>query len=497
MRPVSSPAPQPSAKGTSQPTAPAGADRAPARPSSDRVAARSPSDEWAQRAGRLYTDLERPARAMVRRAFRGAFSDDELDDIYSSAWVGTLRALGRRHAELSDEEVGKYLLTAVANQASKELRRRRRKPTARLESVPAIADDGGPPDERAVGAERSRVVRDLLASLPARRRAVMLLRYGWGLEPRQVCDLVEGLSPRAYRKEVTRGIDELTERMRRLEAGEWCADREPVLKAYATGFADADQRRQARAHLAHCHQCSDFVARLSGHLHDLGAGLAAPGAVEALGGETSLGDRLGDLGDRVREAVGGLLARGGGESVQEAAGHALAAGGTRGTGTVAGAGLLAKLTGVGTAGKVAIACLTGGAAATACVSAGVVPGVGLSAGGADRERSAPREPGGEPPPVPVDRTLPDPAAASPAPSLGQDPSPSPVAPVPEQQPAPPPPSEPVEAVAPTTPPEAQEFGVPAAASSSGGGSSGSGDLADSGGGSGGGGSAVRREFGGP
>jgi RNA polymerase sigma factor (sigma-70 family) len=435
---------------------------------------------------------------MVRRAFRGAFSDDELDDIYSSAWVGTLRALGGRHADLSDEEVGRYLLTAVANQASKELRRRRRKPTARLDSVPAIADDAGPPDERAVGAERSRVVRDLLSSLPARRRAVMLLRYGWGLEPHQVCDLVEGLSPRAYRKEITRGVDELTERMRSLERGEWCAERETLLKAYASGLADADECRQARAHLAHCHQCSDFVARLSGHLHDLGAGIAAPGAVDTLGGEMSLGDRLGDAGDRVREAVGGLLARGGGDAVQEAAGPALATGGTRGAGTAAGAGLLAKLTGLGTAGKVAVACLTGGAAATACVSAGVVPGVGLSGGGADREWSVPREPGGGPPPMPVDRALPDPSAAQPDPPLEQDPSPSPSsdAPAPEQQSASPPPPEPMQAVAPTTPPVAQEFGVPAAASPSGGGGSGSGDSVASGDG-GGGASAVQREFGGP
>jgi RNA polymerase sigma factor (sigma-70 family) len=491
MRPVSSPAPQPSAKAAPQPTADATPGPAAARPS---------GDEWAERAGRLYTDLERPARAMVRRAFRGAFSDDELDDIYSSAWVGTLRTLGGRHADLSDDEIGKYLLTAVANQAGKELRRRRRKPTARLESVPAIADDAGPPDERAVGAERSRVVRDLLSSLPARRRAVMLLRYGWGLEPHQVCNLVEGLSPRAYRKEITRGVDELTERLRSLERGEWCAKREALLKAYVAGLADADERRQARAHLAHCHQCSDFVARLSGHLHDFGAGLAAPGAVDALGGETSLADRLGDAGDRIREAVGGLLARGGGEGVQEAAGHALATGGTRGAGTAAGAGLLAKLTGLGTAGKVAVACLTGGAAATACVSAGVVPGVGFSGGAADRERSAPREPGSGPPPMPVDRALPDFGAANPEPTLEQGPSPSPSAevPAPEQQPAPaPPPPDPVEAVAPTTPPEAQEFGVPAAASPSGGGGSGSGDSATSGGTGGGGGSAVRREFGGP
>src|SRR5919197_6570206 len=133
------------------------------------------SPEWRERAGRLYRQLRRPARAMVRRAFRGAFDDDEIDDVYSSAWLGTLRALERRHTELSDAEIRKYVLTAVANHASKELRRRKRRPTAPLDAVHAVADTGVSPDERASKLEESRITRDLLSSLPPRRRAVMLL----------------------------------------------------------------------------------------------------------------------------------------------------------------------------------------------------------------------------------------------------------------------------------------------------------------------------------
>ena len=147
---------------------------------------------------------------MIRRAFRRAFDDHEVEDIYSNAWLGTLRASSLA-TTLSDEEIRKYVLAAVANHASKELRRRKRRPTTPLDAVHAVADDGLPPDEHAVKLEDSRLTRDLLSSLPPRRRAVMLLRYGWGLEPRQVCGLVEGLSPRAYRKEITRGIDELTD----------------------------------------------------------------------------------------------------------------------------------------------------------------------------------------------------------------------------------------------------------------------------------------------
>src|SRR5438552_1304963 len=101
-----------------------------ARPARDAAPAR-----WRDRSGRLFAEFERPAKAMVRRAFRGAFSPDEIDDIYSGAWVGVLRALATREAGLSDDEIRSYVLTAVANQASRELRRRRRKPTAPLELV--------------------------------------------------------------------------------------------------------------------------------------------------------------------------------------------------------------------------------------------------------------------------------------------------------------------------------------------------------------------------
>jgi RNA polymerase sigma factor (sigma-70 family) len=338
-----------------------------------RVAVKARDGEWSERSARLYEEFARPARAMLRRAFRGAFGDDELDDIYASAWVGTLRALGPKHAELSDDEVRSYLFTAVAHQAGKELRRRRRKPVAPLELAASVADHGASsPEESAATAEESRVTRDLLASLPPRRRAVILLRYGWGLEPKQICGLIKGLSPRAYRKEITRGVDQLTERIRRFERGEWCADREPVLKAYAAGLADPEQQRQAQAHLAHCRNCSNFVAKLGGHLHDLSGAVLVPAGIDGIDGHLSLGDRLLALTDRARDTAGGVIGRADGSAAQEAAATTASAGGTRGAGA-AGAGILAKLAGLGTAGKLALACAGGSAALTACVATGISP----------------------------------------------------------------------------------------------------------------------------
>src|SRR3954452_5675007 len=318
------------------------------------VAVRPPAPTaWRERSARLYEELERPSRALVRRAFRGAFTDDEVEDIYSNAWVGTLRALERRHEELDDEEIRKYVLTAVAHHASKEIRRRKRRPVSPLDGVHAVPDDSLLPDETAAQREQSRVARDVLSSLPPRRRAVMLLRYGWGLEPKQVCGLVKGLSPRAYRKEITRGVDELAAKLRRVETGEWCSDREPLLKAYASGLADDEQRRQAQQHLSHCRHCTDFVGKLSSNLHDIGSAAAIPTAADAIHkGHLSLLDRAADLVHRAKDSAVGAFGRntGDGASPEAMAQTITASGGARGAGA-AGTGALAKLAGTGAAGK--------------------------------------------------------------------------------------------------------------------------------------------------
>ncbi len=401
---------------------------------------------------------------MIRRAFRRAFDDAEVEDIYANAWLGTLRALEHRHQTLSDEEIRKYVLAAVANHASKELRRRKRRPTAPLDAVHAVADEGVPPDERATKLEHSRMTRDLLSSLPPRRRAVMLLRYGWGLEPRQVCSLVQGLSPRAYRKEITRGIDELTEKLRRVESGDWCADREPILKAYAAGLASPDQQRQAEQHLSHCRRCGEFVGRLHGHLHDVGSSIAFPAAADAIDdGRLGFAERIGDAVHRARDAGAQAFGAHGGDSAPDAAQAVSASSAARGAGA-AGTGALAKLAGIGTAGKLAAVCLGGGAAATACLAAGVLPTSlpGIKAGARPvaserpvHARTGPAssgastvQPGSEP-------------IESSTPSAGE-PTDGPAAPNPAPEPEPPPPA-PIES---STPPPQQEFGVASAAPSS-------------------------------
>ncbi len=339
---------------------------------------------WDERCAALFEDLRKPARVMIRRAFGSAFAPEEIEDVYANAWTSTLAALRGREDEMDDGELRSYLLTAVANHASKEMRRRRRKPTGALDDSHAqvVFDRVQPsPDEHASGSETGSQARDVLASLPPRRRAVMLLRYGWGLEPREVCRLIEGLSPRAYRKEITRGVEQMIARFRQLETGEWCASREPLLRDYVAGVADADASRQAREHISHCRSCNELVGKLSEGLHELGGGAAiwatVAGTLHLHTG--SLAERLAAPFERLRRLVTSS-----GEAATQASSGGAATTGGRGVGG-AGAGLLAKLGGAGAGGKLALACLGAGAIGGACVAGGVVevPGTGDGVAHAD------------------------------------------------------------------------------------------------------------------
>jgi len=409
-----------------------------------------PGEGWEERCARLFEEMRRPARAMVARAYGRALGDEEIEDVYSAAWAATLGALRERGRRMEESELRAYILTAVASHASKELRRRSRKPQQPLEAEREQATSDGHmplPDEVAIGSEARSVARDLLTSLPERRRAVMLLRYGWGLSPREVCALVPGLSSRAYRKEITRGVEELIDGLGRVESGEWCEQRRSLVRDLVAGTADDESRRQALEHLNHCRSCADLAARLRHELHDAAGVLGLASVAGSIGAGAGLPSTLAALLGGLKSAIAGFA-----ERIESAA--SLILGGAKGSG----AGVLANVAGAGGAAKAAVACIGAGAAATACVAAGVVPGVGfdgddpaarlrtghatLQRGPTHRPRAAiasvidvtravreegrPPEPEGPPPGPPEPAPTPDP---DPQP----EPQPEPVAPAPVEE----------------------------------------------------------------
>lgn len=440
---------------------------------------------WEERFAALYEDLRKPARVMVGRTYGRSFGPEDVEDVYASAWSSTLKALGGRERLMPDAELRSYVLTAVARHAARELRRRRRRPVQGLDEVHAetIADrTSTAPDEGVVGSESRAQVRDLLVSLPPRRRAVLLLRYGWGMDPEEICATISGLSPRAYRKEITRGVRELAERLEMQERGSWCESREAVLRDHVAGTGDEEASRQATHHLAHCRRCGDLVARLSEQLHELGGAGAWTLAIGGVGAQSPPGDRLFAAGSRVREQLGSVLERG--EGAAEAATAVAASGGTRGAGAATGGGILTLLGGTGA--KIAAVC--GGAAATvACVGAVTLPTTldpfhskqdpparAAQLAGDAEDRSAPAA---SPAPT-LDRALapsPAPADAPPAPAA---PPPPPAAPEPEPAPEPP------AAAPPAAVAEADPLAAAAPPAPAGGGGGGSGRAGGSSGGGG-------------
>ncbi|MCB0876161.1 MAG: RNA polymerase sigma factor [Solirubrobacterales bacterium] len=332
-------------------------------------------DDWSDRCARLFEEMRRPARAMVSRAYGRRLSPDEIEDIYSAAWAATLSALRERGRRMEESELRAYILTAVASHASKEMRRRSRKPAHPLEDEreQAVADGHSPlPDELAIGAEARGVARDLLTSLPERRRAVILLRYGWGLSPTEVCALVPGLSPRAYRKEITRGVEDLMKALEKVERGEWCAEREPLIRDLIAGTADESERLQALRHLDHCRACSELAARISQHLRESGSVIALAGVSTLVGGSgATFIDGFMDVLAAPRAHLAEAIDR-----ANSAASSLMVSGGGKGSGLLS-AGILGKVAGAGGAAKAALACAGAGVAATACVAVGVVPGASL------------------------------------------------------------------------------------------------------------------------
>jgi hypothetical protein len=82
----------------------------------------------------------------------------------------------------------------------------------------------------------------------------MRLKHVDGLERKEVAQAL-GISEKAVKKAIERGLRECRERIERAFAGELCAERERALDALAAGAASAREQRAAEQHLAHCEGC--------------------------------------------------------------------------------------------------------------------------------------------------------------------------------------------------------------------------------------------------
>ena len=108
--------------------------------------------------------------------------------IYSAAWTATLSALRQRGAAMAERS-----FVPTCSRRSRVMRARRcadARASRQVRSRPRRSRSSPMgiyrlPEEIVIGSEARGVARDLLTSLPPRRRAVMFLRYGWGLSPKR------------------------------------------------------------------------------------------------------------------------------------------------------------------------------------------------------------------------------------------------------------------------------------------------------------------------
>lgn len=374
---------------------------------------------------RAETDLSDVYGRLRRRVLQRArhwfptLSEADLEDVYQSAWLSIVRT----ESEVAEPE--KYLFEAVHSEGLMELRRRRRKPVESLEaeepSVPAalVASDPSP-YERAETAELSRLTEEILGELSAQQRAIVKLRWGWGLSREEIAGLL-GVTPRAVKREVECLGARLREQGEVIASGGWCERRRSLVTAYAIGLLSARRERRAESHLRNCPGCRALVRELRGRAEDLAAVLPVPTLADVAHRHPS--GRAGEVLEAARSYVHDGVAS---AKQQAVSGYVRTSDPTPLTAARPGA-VAATVAG----------CLAVGGG-TYCAVEGLPDPVrsAFEVGQRDETRKAPDTPsrtaGGQPDPEPVTAPAPPPVA-TPAPPQEEPP------PAPAPDPAPPPP----------------------------------------------------------
>lgn len=156
---------------------------------------RARADELARR---VYAAHRLPlVRLAVLLVDETAAAEDVVQDAFA--------AFVARAPRVRDEQAAlAYLRTSVVNGARSALRRRR---TARGYTPPhQVAPDG--PDDLAVLGEEHREVLAALATLPQRRREVVVLRYWSGLSEAEIAEAL-GISRGAVKSTASRALAQL------------------------------------------------------------------------------------------------------------------------------------------------------------------------------------------------------------------------------------------------------------------------------------------------
>jgi RNA polymerase sigma factor (sigma-70 family) len=332
----------------------------------------------------------------------GWLGDDEREAVFHDAYALMLEKEREGTLEpdaMHPHQVRAYLTQTAVNKALDEGKRAERRRTEPIgERALAEPDPGTAPEEATASRMEGATAREIVAELPARRQAVVKLRFFFERSPEEIQRMLH-ISPRTYRRELERGLRHVADRFELVREGRFCETRRELILAYVAGSADPREAANARTHLANCPGCSHWAAELRRAAEDVAAViplpvlLAEPGRIgDAFGAAQDL---AGNVAAWIKQQVPGIAAR-----LDPAP---LSAGSSARPGTVA---------------ALVAGCIAAGGGATYCAVEGVGPVDGLL-GGDPPIRAERRPPPPEPSRTPLApravKAKPKPVAREPAP----------------------------------------------------------------------------------
>lgn len=122
-------------------------------------------------------------RAVFNIAYRLTYNREEAEDVAQEAFVRAFQAIKRFD---TDRPFGPWVFRIATNTALNLIKRRH--PEVDIDKVTVIADPSPAPDERAIAAERSTMIRAAVAALPPNYRAAIELRHFQGLSYREMSE---------------------------------------------------------------------------------------------------------------------------------------------------------------------------------------------------------------------------------------------------------------------------------------------------------------------
>jgi len=247
---------------------------------------------------------ERAFAAIFRRYHQGLYrfclaivgNPEDAQDALQNTMIKVLRALPGEEREI---ELKPWLYRIAHNESIDLLRRRRE--TRELD-VEQIAPGYGLAEDAAARERLRQLIADM-KELPERQRQVLVMRELGGLDFDEI-----GMALSTSGAVARQTLYEARQSLRQMEAGREMGCDE-VMRALSDGDGRVTRRRDVRAHVRACANCSAFRDEIKGRQHDLAAlsplpALAAAGMLQGL-----IGGSQGAAGGGLAATLGGGAAK--------------------------------------------------------------------------------------------------------------------------------------------------------------------------------------------